>query len=105
MPTDEVSNSRRHRSSLARNPSSALLRLMNWPIWLPIADSAASFFVSFPDRATEELDDSEGFGIEQDRENHAPVQPRSRCRRAAQEFGFGRRIDYPDWFRASPNLP
>jgi hypothetical protein len=42
MPTDVVSNSRRHRSSLARNLSSALLRLMNWPIWLPIADSVAS---------------------------------------------------------------
>jgi hypothetical protein len=41
MPADEVSNSLRQRLA-ARNPASALLRLMNWPIWLPIADKMAS---------------------------------------------------------------
>ena len=41
MPAADVSNSLRQRSSLAPVAASALRRLMNWPIWLPIADSVA----------------------------------------------------------------
>jgi hypothetical protein len=53
-------------------------------------------FVAFPSCAAEELDNPEGFGIEEDRENDASMQPRSRRRRGAQEFGVGRSIDHPD---------
>jgi hypothetical protein len=42
MPAADVSNSLRQRSSLARTAASARWRLMNWPIWLPIAESVAS---------------------------------------------------------------
>jgi hypothetical protein len=32
------------------------------------------------------------------------MQPRLHRRRGAQELGFGRRIDHPDWFCGAPDL-
>src|SRR5205814_7280972 len=61
-------------------------------------------FIAFPSLAAEELDDSQRFGVEEDREDNAAMQPGIRRRRGAQEFGNYRPVGHPYRFCGTPNL-